>query len=113
MFNLILFLQFAHSGKHLRWGSVTDLVQGCLEFSVKPDVWFWSVLQAVGAHGILCVFTLRTWSDCLHLACLLSRQVLVIVWALSCLPCVLKLLSSLSDTTCAMVEFLRELFVKL
>ena len=39
-------------------GSVTDLVQGGLEFSVEPVVWFWSVLQAVGTRRVLCV--LRT-----------------------------------------------------
>ena len=38
-------------------GSVTDLVQGDLEFSVEPDVWFGSVLPAVGTHGVLCVFS--------------------------------------------------------
>ena len=38
-------------------GSVTDLVQGGLEFSVEPDVWFWSELQAVGTRGVLCVFS--------------------------------------------------------
>ena len=37
-------------------GSATDLVQGDLEFSVEPDVWFGSVLQAVGTRGVLCVF---------------------------------------------------------
>ena len=36
-------------------GSVTDLVQGDLEFSVEPDVWFGSVPQAVGTRGVLCV----------------------------------------------------------
>ena len=38
-------------------GSVTDLVQGDLEFSVEPDVWFGSVPQAVGTCGVLCVFS--------------------------------------------------------
>ena len=38
-------------------GSMTDLVQGGLELSVEPDVWFWSVLQAVGTRGVLCVFS--------------------------------------------------------
>ena len=38
-------------------GSVTNLVQGDLEFSVEHDVWFWSVLQAVGTRGVLCVFS--------------------------------------------------------
>ena len=38
-------------------GSVTDLVQGGLEFSVEPDVWFWSLLQAVGTRRVLCVFS--------------------------------------------------------
>ena len=38
-------------------GSVTDLVQGGLEFSVEPDVRFWSVLQAVGTRGVHCVFS--------------------------------------------------------
>ena len=38
-------------------GSVTDLVQGGLEFSIEPDMWFWSVLQAVGTRRVLCVFS--------------------------------------------------------
>ena len=38
-------------------GSVTDLVQGGLVFLVEPDVWFWSVLQAVGTRGVLCMFS--------------------------------------------------------
>ena len=37
-------------------GSVTDLVQGDLKFSVKPDACFGSVLQAVGTRGVHCVF---------------------------------------------------------
>ena len=53
----VLFLLFDHKGKQLCMGLVTDLVQGGVEFSFKPDVWFWSVLQAVGAHGVLCVFS--------------------------------------------------------
>ena len=36
---------------------MTDLVQCGLEFPVEPDVWFWSVLQAVGTRRVLCVFS--------------------------------------------------------
>ena len=28
---------------------------GAVRFSVEPDVWFWSVLQAVRTRGVLCV----------------------------------------------------------
>jgi len=38
-------------------GSVTDLGRGGLEFLVEPDMWFWSVLQAVGTRRVLCVFS--------------------------------------------------------
>ena len=48
-------------------GLVTDLAQVSLEFSVEPDVWFWSVLQAIGTLRIfLCVLselgvTIKIW----------------------------------------------------
>ena len=38
-------------------GSVTDLVWGRLEFSVEPNVWFWSVQQAEGTREVLCVYS--------------------------------------------------------
>ena len=53
----LLLLGFDHKGKHFRVGLVTDLVQGGLEFTVEPDVWFWSILQAVGTQSSLRVLS--------------------------------------------------------
>ena len=48
---------FDHKGKQFLMGAVSDLVQCSLELPLVPDMWFWSILQAVGTRRVLCLFS--------------------------------------------------------
>ena len=86
-------------------GSVTNLVQGDLEFSVEHDVWFWSVLQAVGTRGVLCVFSQDLERPFTFGSSGLQCSEAIPDGFASLVCFVLMAAISVSDIICAMVEF--------